>query len=57
MAEECHSEMPSVRFAKVDVSENPRVGRRLKLKGVPTVVYYKEGKAIDFRGRLKKEWL
>lgn len=49
--------MPSVRFAKVDVSENPRVGRRLKLKGVPTVVYYKEGKAIDFRGRLKKEWL
>ncbi len=45
-----------VRFAECDVSSNPEVGRRLKVRGTPTVVFLKNGKeierAVGFKGSL-----
>jgi len=45
-----------VRFAECDVSTNPEVGRRLKVRGTPTVVFLKNGKeierAVGFKGSL-----
>ncbi len=45
-----------VRFAECDVSSNPDVGRKLRIRGTPTVVYFKDGKeierAVGFKGSL-----
>lgn len=40
--------LPNVVVAEVDVQENPKIGRRLNLQGVPFICYYKNGKKIDF---------
>lgn len=42
-------------FAEIDVSANPKIGRRLNLKGVPVIMYYKQGKSIEYRDRLDKQ--
>ena len=39
-------ECPQLVFAEIDVIENPRIGRLLKLKGVPTLMYFKKQNPI-----------
>lgn len=45
-----------VRFAECDISGNPDIARKLRVRGTPTVVYFKNGKEIErvvgFRGSL-----
>ncbi len=45
-----------IRFAEIDVSANPKIGRRLNLKGVPVINYYKQGKSFEYRGRIDKQY-
>ena len=44
-----------VRFAEIDVSSNPKIGRRLNLKGVPVIKYFKNGKSFEYRGKIDKQ--
>lgn len=44
-------ECPQLVFAEIDVIENPRIGRLLKLKGVPTLMYFKKQNPISYPGR------
>lgn len=45
-----------VKVAECNVAENPDVGRKLRIRGTPTVVYFKKGKeierAVGFKGSL-----
>jgi len=34
-------------FAKVDLSKYPKVGRRFSVKGVPTLLIFKDGKLVE----------
>ena len=36
--------------------DNPRIGRLLKLKGVPTVIYFKKQTPIRFTGHYTTEY-
>lgn len=48
---------PSLVMAEIDVSENPKIGRELKLQGIPFICYYKNGKRIDYSKGKVKEWV
>lgn len=45
-----------VRFAECDISNNPEIARKLRIRGTPTVVFFKKGKeierAVGFKGSL-----
>ena len=36
-----------VKVAKVDVDSNPELAGRFRIRGVPTMVFFKEGKVVD----------
>jgi thioredoxin len=44
-----------VKFAKVNVDENPEVAQQYGVRGIPTVVFFKDGKEVNrFVGALGK---
>lgn len=36
-----------VKIAKVDVDSNPELAGRFQIRGVPTMIFFKEGKMVD----------
>ncbi len=36
-----------VKVAKVDVDSNPELAGRFQIRGVPTMIFFKEGKMVD----------
>lgn len=47
IVEELSSEIPEVKFGKVDIEENQAVTQSLGITTIPTLVLYKEGKPVD----------
>lgn len=47
VVEELASEMPEVKFGKVNVDENQSVPQSLGITAIPTLVLYKDGKPVD----------
>ncbi|HNJ03954.1 MAG TPA: thioredoxin, partial [Leptospiraceae bacterium] len=47
IVEELSSEMPQVKFAKVNVDENQRIAQTLGITAIPTLVLYKDGQPVD----------
>jgi thioredoxin 1 len=54
----CHSMAPGlesfaeanngrVKVFKLDVDDNPRIAERFKIRSVPTVVFFRDGEAVD----------
>ncbi len=39
-------EMKEVKILKVDVDKNPKVAQKFKVRGVPTLILFKEGKIL-----------
>jgi thioredoxin 1 len=37
----------SARVAKVDVDENPSISQRFGIKGIPTLILFKDGKEVE----------
>ena len=36
----------SLRILKIDVDKNPAIAAQLRIRGVPTLIYYKNGKQL-----------
>lgn len=36
-----------VKIAKVDVDNNPELASRFQIRGVPTMIFFKDGKVVD----------
>jgi len=36
-----------VKVAKVDVDSNPELAGRFRIRGVPTMIFFKDGKVVD----------
>lgn len=45
--EDLSKEMSDVKFAKVDVDENEELSVKAAVRGIPTMVLYKDGKEIS----------
>ena len=51
-------EMPSVKFVKVDVDENPELSAQYGIMSIPTIVLFKKGKETERNtGALPKDML
>ena len=46
---------PNLVFVEIDVAENPKIGRELNIQRVPYMVYYKNGKKIEYMKGSEKE--
>jgi len=47
IVEELASEMPQVKFGKVNVDENQQIAQTLGITAIPTLVLYKNGQPVD----------
>lgn len=47
MVQELAAENESVKFAKIDVSENPQVATRFGVMNIPTLIIFKDGQEVD----------
>ena len=47
IVESLAAETPDVVFAKVDVDENPDVAMELGIASIPTLILFKDGKAVE----------
>ena len=47
IVEELAAETPDVVFAKVDVDQNPDVAMGLGIASIPTLILFKNGKAVE----------
>ena len=45
--DELASEMDGVKFAKLNVDENPRTTMKFKVMSIPTMLIFKDGKVVD----------
>lgn len=45
--EELSEEIADVKFAKVNVDEQPELARQFQVMSIPTMVLLKEGKVVD----------
>ena len=53
---EVTKQYPNVVFAEIDVGENPKIGRELQLRGVPTLIFFKDGKSLQYEGKPSQEY-
>jgi len=54
--EELSVENNSVEFVKCNVDDNPELAQRYSIRGIPTIMYFKEGQLIDITvGALLKQ--
>jgi thioredoxin 1 len=42
-----HEYAGKVNFAKVNTDENPDLASRYNIRGIPTLIFYKDGKVLD----------
>lgn len=47
VVEELSEEIPDVKFAKVNVDEQPELARQFQVMSIPTMVLLKKGKVVD----------
>lgn len=45
--EQLEKEAPDVKICKVNVDEQPELSKRFGVMSIPTVILFKEGKAVD----------
>ena len=48
VASEMKAKYPQLLFAEIDLQDNPKIGRQLKVTRLPYVTYYKNGKKIEY---------
>lgn len=41
------SEMPEVKFAKVEVDENPSAASKYRITSIPTIMIFKDGSVVE----------
>lgn len=41
------TEIPEVKFAKVEVDENPQISSRYRITSIPTLIIFKDGVVVD----------
>ncbi len=41
------AEMPEVKFAKVEVDENPQISSKYRITSIPTLIIFKDGVIVD----------
>lgn len=44
--EEISNEMPNVKIAKINIDENPMIPSQFGVRGIPTMILFKDGQAI-----------
>lgn len=47
IVDELATEMDNVKFVKVDVDKNPAVAGKFQISSIPTLMMFKDGKAVD----------
>ena len=47
IVEELAAEVPDVVFAKLDVDQNPEIAMGLRIASIPTLMLFKDGRAVD----------
>ena len=47
LIEELATEMPEVKFAKVEVDENPQISSKYRITSIPTLIIFKDGVIVD----------
>jgi thioredoxin 1 len=47
MFEDLSKDHKKIRFAKVNVDENPEIALEFSVRGIPTVVFLKKGEEVD----------
>ena len=47
VVEELSEEITDIKFAKVNVDEQPELARQFQVMSIPTMVLLKEGKVVD----------
>lgn len=45
--EELSTEIKDVKFAKVNVDENEEISANASVRGIPTIILYKDGQEVD----------
>lgn len=45
--DELSNEMPQVKFAKVDVDQNPNISSKYRITSIPTLMVFKAGEVVD----------
>lgn len=45
--DELSNEMPQVKFAKVDVDQNPNTSSKYRITSIPTLMVFKAGEVVD----------
>ncbi len=45
--DELSAEMPEIKFAKVDVDQNPNVSSKYRITSIPTLMVFKAGEVVD----------
>lgn len=54
--EELATETPAVKFVKVNVDDNPMLAAQFGVRGIPALLYFKDGKVVDQKsGALPKQ--
>ena len=41
------TEIPEVKFAKVEVDENPQISSKYRITSIPTLIIFKDGVVVD----------
>ncbi|MCI9337166.1 MAG: thioredoxin family protein [Lachnospiraceae bacterium] len=44
--QEAANDMPYIRFVKINISQYPEIGKRYRIKGVPTLKFFRNGEEV-----------
>ncbi len=47
VVEEVAKETPTVKFCKLNVDDNPNQAGRFQIMSIPTLIFFRQGKAVD----------